>query len=59
MAPDTEPTDEELAAVMEAALELAIQRQALSNAWIAARLEEAAHFACEQRARYERKGEGS
>ena len=59
MAPDTEPTDEELAAVMDAACELAIQRRALSDAWVAARLEEATRFAHEQRAQYERKGDGS
>jgi len=41
MAPDTDPTDEELATVMDAARDLAIQRRALSDAWIAARLEEA------------------
>jgi hypothetical protein len=45
MAPDTEPTDEELAAVMAAAHDLAVQRRALSDAWIAARLEEAARTA--------------
>lgn len=45
MAPDTEPTDEELAAVMVAARDLAVQRRALSDAWIAARLEEAARTA--------------
>ncbi len=49
MAPDTEPTDEELAIVMCAARDLAIQRRALSEAWIAARLEEAALFAREHR----------
>ncbi len=41
MAPDTEPTDEELATVMDAARDLALQRRALSDAWVAARLEEA------------------
>ncbi len=45
MAPDTEPTDEELAAVMVAARDLAVQRRALSDAWIAARLEEAGRTA--------------
>ena len=49
MAPDTEPTDEELAAVMVAARDLAVQRRALSDAWIAARLEEAARNAREHR----------
>jgi len=47
MAPDTEPTDEELALVMREARELAVQRRAKSDAWIAARLEEAARFARE------------
>ena len=47
MAPDTEPTDEELAAVMREARDLAIQRRALAAAWIAERLEEAACFAAE------------
>lgn len=49
MAPDTDPTDEELAAVMEAARDLAVQRSALSDAWIAARLDEATRFAREHR----------
>ncbi len=49
MAPDTEPTDEELAAVMAAARDLAVQRRALSDAWIAARLEQAARTAREHR----------
>lgn len=49
MAPDTEPTDEELAAVMVAARDLAVQRRALSDAWIAARLEEAGRTAREYR----------
>ena len=44
MAPDTEPTDEELALVMREARELAVQRRAKADAWIAARLEEAAQF---------------
>jgi hypothetical protein len=47
MAPDTEPTDEELALVMREARELAVQRQAKSDAWIAARLGEAAQYARE------------
>jgi hypothetical protein len=47
MAPDTEPTDEELETVMRAALELALQRRARGKAWIAARLEEAAQYARE------------
>lgn len=53
MAPDTEPTDEELAAVMDAARELAIQRRALSDAWVAAVLEAAARFAREHRRQHE------
>lgn len=47
MAPDTEPTDEELATVMRAARDRARERRALADAWIAARLEEAARFARE------------
>jgi len=47
MAPDTEPTDEELALVMREAKELAVERRAKSDASIAARLEEAARFARE------------
>lgn len=49
MAPDTEPTDEELAAVMVAARDLAVQRRVLSDAWVEARLEEAARAAREYR----------
>lgn len=49
MAPDTEPTDEELALVMDAARDLALKRRALSDAWITARLEDAARFAKEHR----------
>jgi hypothetical protein len=45
MAPDSEPTDEELALVMREARELALQRRATSDAWVAARLEEASIFA--------------
>jgi hypothetical protein len=45
MAPDTEPTDEELALVMREARSLAIQRRAKADAWIAARLEEAEQYA--------------
>ena len=41
MAPDTEPTDEELRAVMIAARDAAVRREALSDAWVAARLAEA------------------
>jgi hypothetical protein len=48
MAPDTEPTDEELALVMRAARDAAVQRRAKANAWIATRLAEAARFAEEQ-----------
>jgi len=49
MAPDTDPTDEELATVMIAARDLAVARRALSDAWIAARLEEAARHPRENR----------
>lgn len=47
MAPDTDPTDEELAAAMTTALDIVLQRQALSDAWIAAHIEEAARAAKE------------
>jgi hypothetical protein len=45
MAPDTEPTDEELALVMREAREVAVQRRAKADAWIAARLKEATLYA--------------
>jgi hypothetical protein len=45
MAPDTEPTDEELALVMWEARDLAVQRRAIADAWVAARLKEASVFA--------------
>jgi hypothetical protein len=45
MAPDTEPTDEELGTVMRAARDIAIARGALGDAWIAERLEEATRYA--------------
>ena len=44
MAPDTEPTDEELALVMREARDLAVQRRATADAWVAARLKEASLF---------------
>jgi hypothetical protein len=47
MAPDTEPTDEELALVMREARDVAVRRRAKADAWIAARLEEATRFARE------------
>jgi nitrogen fixation protein FixH len=47
MAPDTEPTDEELALVMREARELAAERRLKSDAWVAARIEEAGRFARE------------
>jgi hypothetical protein len=47
MAPDTEPTDEELAIVMREARDLAVERRKLGDAWIAARLEEASRYARE------------
>jgi hypothetical protein len=47
MAPDAEPTDEELALVMREARDLAIERGKVSDAWVAARLEEAARYARE------------
>ena len=45
MAPDTEPTDGELALVMREARDLATQRRATADAWVAARLKEASIFA--------------
>ena len=45
MAPDTEPTDGELALVMREARDLAMQRRATADAWVAARLKEASIFA--------------
>lgn len=59
MAPDTEPTDEELATVMNAARDLAIQRRALSDAWIAARLEEATQLVREHMAARNTRPEGA
>jgi hypothetical protein len=44
MAPDTEPTDEELALVMREARDLAVERRATADAWVAARLKEASIF---------------
>ena len=44
MAPDTEPTDEELALVMREARDLAVERRAAADAWVAARLREASIF---------------
>lgn len=40
MAPDTEPTDEELAEVMQEALDVAMERKAASDAWMRQKLEE-------------------
>ncbi|MEO6602004.1 MAG: hypothetical protein ABIQ16_19145 [Polyangiaceae bacterium] len=45
MSPDTEPTDEELALVMRAARDAAVQRRVKADAWIAARLTEASRLA--------------
>ena len=45
MAPDAEPTDEELALVMREARDLAVQRRAEADAWIAAKLKEATLYA--------------
>ena len=42
---DTAPTDEELETVMREARDLAFQCRARADAWIGARLEEAARFA--------------
>jgi len=41
MAPDTEPTDEELALVMRAARDAALQRKREAEQWLRERLEEA------------------
>ena len=40
MVPDTNPTDEELHLVMRAALEVAMQRKKVSDAWMQQRLSE-------------------
>ena len=40
MAPDTEPTDEELQTVMREALELALERKRISDDWMKRRLAE-------------------
>ncbi|NNJ28004.1 hypothetical protein [Alienimonas chondri] len=55
MAPDTEPTDEELHAVMVAARDAAVRREAISDAWTAARLAEAAAAVVADRAARESK----
>lgn len=41
MAPDTEPTDEELAVVMREARDLAVQRRAAAEIWMQEQLEKA------------------
>jgi hypothetical protein len=41
MAPDTEPTDEELAVVMREARDLAMRRKALSDEWLQKQLDAA------------------
>ena len=41
MAPDTEPTDEELAVVMREARDLALQRKAISDEWMQKQVAEA------------------
>jgi hypothetical protein len=45
MAPDTEPTDEELAQVMREARDLAVQRRIIAEAHLAARLDEEVRLA--------------
>ena len=50
MAPDTEPTDEELQRVMDAACAAAMERKKLADAWTAARLAEAAAAVAADRA---------
>jgi hypothetical protein len=47
MAPDTEPTDQELEIVMREARDRAVERHTRAAAWIDERLEEAARFARE------------
>ncbi len=59
MAPDTEPTDEELAATMRDALAMAMERRKIGDAWIAARLEEATRYAEEHGRPYTPRGQGS
>ena len=63
MAPDTEPTDEELALVMREARDVAIANRAKADAWIAAKLKEASEFArqnsAEELARKKRAAERS
>ncbi len=52
MAPDTDPTEEELAAAAETARNLIAERRAVSDAWVAARLDEALRtLEAERRAR--------
>jgi hypothetical protein len=41
MAPDSEPTDEELSVVMREALDLALTRKAVSDEWMRRQLAEA------------------
>jgi hypothetical protein len=48
MAPDTEPTDEELAVVMREARDLAVKRRAIAQANLAASLEKAVREARER-----------
>ena len=48
MAPDTEPTDEELAIVMREARDLAMQRKAASDKWMREQLEAAVREALER-----------
>ena len=50
MAPDTEPTDEELAIVMRAARDAALARRAKSDEWMRQRLAEAVRKAHERSA---------
>jgi hypothetical protein len=48
MAPDTEPTDEELGQVMREARDVAMERKATSDAWMRRKLEEAVREARER-----------
>lgn len=59
MAPDTEPTDEELHAVMVAARDAAMERKKCADAWTAARLVEATAVIAADRERRRGQGRGS
>ncbi|MFO0950826.1 MAG: hypothetical protein U0835_06655 [Isosphaeraceae bacterium] len=56
MAPDTDPTDEELEAATRTAAEIVRARKAISDAWVAAKIEEATRQVRERRERREAEG---